>query len=46
MQRLGFPGGSVVENVPAKAGDAGDLGLIPVSGKSLGGRYGNPLQYS
>ena len=24
-----FPGGSVVKNLPANAGDAGDLGLIP-----------------
>ena len=40
---LGFPGGSVVKNLPAKAGD---LGLIPGSGRSLGGGHGNPLQYS
>ena len=26
--------------------NAGDLGLVPGSGKSPGGRYGNPLQYS
>ena len=26
--------------------DAGDVGLIPGSGRSLGGRNGNPLQYS
>ena len=26
---LGFPGGSVVKNPPAKAGDSGDAGLIP-----------------
>ena len=31
---LGFPGGSVVENLPANAGDAGDVGLIPGSGRS------------
>ena len=29
-----------------KAGDAGDEGLIPGSGRSLGGRNGNPLPYS
>ena len=46
MQRSGFPGGSVVENLPAKAGEAGDLGSTPVSGKSLGGGNVNPLQYS
>ena len=26
-------------------GDAGDAGLIPGSGRSLGERNGNPLQY-
>ena len=36
----------VVKNLPANAGDAGDLGLIPGSGKSTGGRDGNPLRYS
>ena len=30
----GFPGGSAVKNPPANAGDAG---LIPRSGRSLGG---------
>ena len=30
--RLGFPGGSVVKNLPANAGDAGS---IPGSGRSL-----------
>ena len=28
------------------AGDTGDVGLIPGSGRSLGGGNGNPLQYS
>ena len=40
---LGFPGGSVVTNQPANAGDAG---LIPESGRSLGEGNGTPLQYS
>ena len=31
---MGFPGGSVVKNLPANAGNAGDVGLIPGSGKS------------
>ena len=31
---------------PASAGDTGDVGLIPGSGRSSGGRNGNPLQYS
>ena len=40
----GFPGGSVVKNQPANAGDTRDWGLIP--GRSPGGRHGNPLQCS
>ena len=40
---LGFPGGSVVQNSPA---NAGDKGLIPGSGRSPGEGNGNPLQYS
>ena len=41
--RMGFPGGSLVKNPPANAGDAG---LIPGSGRSPGKGNGNPLQYS
>ena len=40
---MGFPGGSVVRNLPASAGDAGS---IPGSGRSPGEGNGNPLQYS
>jgi len=29
-----FPDGSVVKNTPANAGDSGDMGLIPGSGRS------------
>ena len=36
----------VLKNQPAKAGDIGDAGLIPGSGRSPGGGHGNPLQYS
>ena len=36
-----FPGGSVVKNPPA---NAGDTGLIPGLGISIGGGNGNPLQ--
>ena len=36
----------VVENLPANAGDIRDGGTIPGSGRSPGGGYGNPLQYS
>ena len=42
----GFPGGSVVKNPPAHAENPGDLDLIPGSGESPGGGYGNPFQYS
>ena len=45
-QAKGFPHGSVVKNLPAKAGDTGDVGLIPGLGRSPGGGNGNPLQYS
>ena len=41
---MGFPGGSVVKDPPANAGDTGDLGSIPGSGKSSGKGNGNPLQ--
>ena len=34
----------VVKNPPASAGDIRDAGLIPGSGRSPGGRHGNPLQ--
>ena len=36
----------MVNNLPASAGDAGDVGLIPGSGRFPGGGRGNPLQYS
>ena len=42
----GFPGGSVVKHPPANAGDAGDVGSIPGSGRSPGEGNCNPLQYS
>ena len=37
-----FPGGSVVKNPPANAGDAGVVGLISGSERSLGEGNGNP----
>ena len=40
---LGFPGGS---DGKESACNAGDLGSIPGSGRSLGEGNGNPLQYS
>ena len=39
----GFPGGSVVMNLPASAGE---LSLIPGLGRSPGEGNGNPLRYS
>ena len=39
-------GALVIKNLPANAGDAGDVGLIPGLGRSPGGRHGNPLQFS
>ena len=43
---LDFPGGAVVKNVPASAGHTRDVGSIPGSGRSLGGRNVNSLQCS
>ena len=40
---MGFPGGSVVKNLPASAGDRGS---IPGMGRTPGGGNGNLLQYS
>ena len=41
-----FQAVSVVKTPPANAGDTGDVGLIPGSGKSPGGGNGNLFQYS
>ena len=46
LYSVGFPHVSVVKNLPAKAGDAGDTGSISGSGRSPGEENGNPLQYS
>ena len=43
MFSLGFPGGSVIKNLAASAGD---MGTIPGSGRYLGEGNGNPLQNS
>ena len=43
---MGFPGGSVVKNPPANAGNPRDTGSFPVSGRCAGGGNGNLLQYS
>ena len=42
----GFPGGSVVKNLPANAGDTRVAGLIPRSGRSSGEGNDSPLQSS
>ena len=36
----------MVKNLLANAGDIGDMGSIPVSGRSPGGGHSNPLQDS
>ena len=40
---MDFPGGSEGKE---SACNAGDPGLIPVSGRSPGGGHGNPFQYA
>ena len=40
---MGFPGGSMVKNLPA---NKRDTDLIPGSGRSPGEENGNPLQFS
>ena len=40
---MGFPGGSVVKNLPANSGDGGS---IPGPERSLGEGNDSPLQYS
>ena len=42
----GFPGGSVVKNPPANAGDPKGTSSIPGSGRSLGIGNGTSSQYS
>ena len=43
---MGFPGGSVVKNLPANVEDVRDVGSIPGSRRSPGRGHSNPLQYS
>ena len=43
---ISFPGGSVVKNPPANAGDIRDVGSIPGSRRFPGKGNGNPLHYS
>jgi len=44
--KQGLPGGAVVKNPPANAGDTRDAGLLPGSGRSHAGGNGNSLQDS
>ena len=46
MEFGGFPGGTVVKNMPANAGDTRDMGSMPGSGRFPGGGNGTLLQYS
>ena len=41
-----FPEGSVIKNLPANAGAAGDSGSIPGLRRAFAGGNGTPLQYS
>ena len=43
---MDLPGVSVVKNLSADAGDAGDMSSISGSGKSPEKGNGNPFQYS
>ena len=45
-EALGYPGGSVVKNLPANARDAENVDLIPGLGRSSRVGHGNTLQYS
>ena len=42
---MGFPGDSVVKTPSANAGDIGDMGSVPGSGRSSGAGNGNPVQH-
>ena len=43
---VNFPGGTMVMNLPASAGNTRDASLIAGLGRSPGVGNGNPLQYS
>ena len=43
---LSFPGGTMVKNLPATAGDIRDVGSIPGLGRSTAEGYDNLLQCS
>ena len=41
---MGFPGGSVVKNLPVNARATGNADWIPMLGRSPGGGHGHLLQ--
>ena len=43
---VGLPQWLSVRETACNAGPAGDVGSIPESRRFLGGRHGNPLEYS
>ena len=43
---MGFPGGASGKEPPAETEDVRDLGSIPGSGQSPGGKHGSAVQYS
>ena len=43
---MGIPQGLSDKQITCNAGDTGNVGLIPGSGRSPGEGNGNPLQYS
>ena len=43
---MGFPGGTVLKNLPSTAGDERDTVSIPGLGRYPRAGNGNPLQYS
>ena len=46
QRRSGFPGGAVLKNLPANAGDSGNMSSTPGSGRYPAGGNGNPVRYS
>ena len=46
LKKHDFPSSAMVNTLPTNAGDLRDVGLIPGLGRSPGGGYDNPLQYS
>ena len=46
VHRMGFPGNASGKEPARQCRNIRDMGLMPRSGRSPGGGYGNPLQYS